>query len=182
VKLRHFRPHFSHFRTFCLTTQTGYDSLSSLSISRRFVAKVELGCSERKGKAGLSWRARESCGLKQQEEYERSQYVIENTGRHLQNELKRTQIEPQLSAEMCESRAEFAHLNRSPVLAEASNGKADRGRNRPVGDIQRTGREYENRGSELNKCFKTNHIAFLRLQISRVLCADERQSHFKGSK
>jgi len=100
----------------------------------------------------------------------------------VQNELKRTQIEPRLSAEMRALRAEFEFSSTSQVLAEASNGKADRGRNRPVGDIQRTGREYENRGNELNKCFKTNHIAFLRLQISRVLCADEQQSHFKGSK
>ena len=32
--------------------------------------------------------------------YERSQYVIGNTGRHVQNELKRTQFESRLSAEM----------------------------------------------------------------------------------
>jgi hypothetical protein len=153
-----------------------------LSISRRFVAKVALGCSEGKGKAESSRRARESCGLKQQKEYERSQYVIEYTGTHLQNELKRTQIEPQLSAEMRALRAEFEFSSTSQVLAEASNGKADRGRNRPVGDIQRTAREYENRGNELKKYFKMNDITFCMLQISRVLRANEQQYHFKGSK
>ena len=173
MKLRHFRPHFSLFRTFCLTTRTGYDSLSWLSISRRFVAKGALGCSEGKGKAGSSRRAGESCGSKQQKKYERSQYVIENTGRHLQNELKRTQIEPQLSAEMRALRVEFEFSSTSQVLAEASNGKGGCGRNRPVGGIQRTAREYENRGNEAQEVLENQVTSlFCMLQISRVLCAN----------
>jgi len=47
--------------------------------------------------------------------------------------LKRTQNEPQLSAEMRASRVEFEFSSTSQVLAEASNGKEDGGRNRPVG-------------------------------------------------
>jgi hypothetical protein len=134
-----------------------------LSISRRFVAQGALGCSDGKEKTGSSRRATESCGSKQQKKYERSQYVIEKTGKNVQNELKRTQIEPQLSAEMRALRAEFEFSNTSSVLAEASNGKELGGRNRPVGGIQRTAREYENRGNEAKKCLKTKHITFLKV-------------------
>jgi hypothetical protein len=81
----------------------------------------------------------------------------------LQNELKRTQNEPQLSAEMRAIRLEFEFASTSRVLARASNGKGARGRNRPVGGFQRTLREYENRGNELNKCFRTKHIVFLKV-------------------
>jgi len=95
--------------------------------------------------------------------YERSQYVIENTGRHVQNELKRTQIEPQLSAEMRALRVRFEFSSTSQVLAEALNGKGGYGRHRPVGDIQRTAREYENRGNEAKNCLKIKDITFLKV-------------------
>jgi len=81
----------------------------------------------------------------------------------LQNELKRTQNEPQLSAKMRALRAEFEFSSTSQVLAEASNGKEDGGRNRPVGGIQRSAREYENRGNEAKKCLKTKGITFLKV-------------------
>jgi hypothetical protein len=139
-----------------------------LSISRRFVAKGVLGCSEGKENAGSSRRARESRGSKQQKKYERSQYVIENTGRHVRNELKRTQNEPQLSAEIRALRAEFEFSSTSQVLADASNGNDGRGRDRPVGGIQRTAREYENRGNEAKKYLKTKDITFLK--VANLAC------------
>jgi hypothetical protein len=79
----------------------------------------------------------------------------------LKNELKRTQIEPQWSAEMRALRAEFEFPSSSPVLAEASNGKDNRGQNRPVEGIWRTARKYENRGNEAKKYLKKKHITFL---------------------
>ena len=78
----------------------------------------------------------------------------------MRNELKRTQNEPQLSAEMRALRAEFEFSSTAQVLAEASNGKDDRGRNRLVGGIQRTTRKYENRGNEAKKYLKTKDITF----------------------
>jgi hypothetical protein len=77
--------------------------------------------------------------------------------------LKRTQIEPQLSAEMHAIRVKFELSSTSQVLAEASNGKEIGGRNRPVGGIKRTAREYENRGNEAKKCLKTKDITFLKV-------------------
>jgi hypothetical protein len=74
---------------------------------------------------------------------------------------KRTQIEPQLSAEMRALRVKFAFSSTPQVLPEALNEKGGCGRHRPVGGIQRTGREYENRGNELKKYFKMNDITFL---------------------
>ena len=138
--------------------------------SRRFVAEGAPGCSEGEEKAGSSGRAGENWGSKQQKKYERSQYVIENKGRHLQNELKRTQIEPQLSAEMRALRVKFEFSSTSQVLAEASNGKGGR-TNRPVGGIRRTAREYENRGNEAKKYLKTKDITFLKCCKFRVFCA-----------
>ena len=81
----------------------------------------------------------------------------------MQNELKRTQNEPQLSAQMRALRAEFEFSSTSQVLAEAWNGKEVGGRNRPVRGIQRTAREYENRGNEAKKCLKTKDITLLRV-------------------
>ena len=81
----------------------------------------------------------------------------------MQNELKRTQNEPQLSAQMRALRAEFEFSSTSQVLAEAWNGKEVGGRNRPVRGIQRTAREYENRGNEAKKCLKTKDITFLKV-------------------
>jgi hypothetical protein len=95
----------------------------------------------------------------------------------VQNELKRTQIEPQLSAEMRALRVNFEFSSTSQVLAEALNGKGGYGRHRPVGDIQRTARKYENRGNKAKKCLKTKRITFCSLQFSRVLCANEPQSY-----
>jgi hypothetical protein len=51
--------------------------------------------------------------VRNNKKYERSQYVIENTGKHVQNELKRTQNERQLSAEMRALRVEFELSNDS---------------------------------------------------------------------
>jgi hypothetical protein len=75
--------------------------------------------------------------------------------------LKRTQIEPQLSAEMRALRVEFDFSDTLQVLAEASNGKDDCGRSHPVGGIQRAAREYENRGNEAKKLLKTQDITVL---------------------
>ena len=76
--------------------------------------------------------------------------------------LKRTQNEPQLSAEMRASHVEFEFSSTSQVLAEALNGKGGCGRHRPVGGIQRTAREYENRGNEAKNYLKTKDITFLK--------------------
>jgi hypothetical protein len=73
---------------------------------------------------------------------------------HVRNELKRTQNESHLNAEMHALRVEFEFFIASQVLAEASNGKA-------VGGIPRTARKYENRGNEAKKCLKTKDITFL---------------------
>ena len=81
----------------------------------------------------------------------------------MQNELKRSPNEPQLSAEMRALRVEFEFSNTLQVLAEASSGKDDRGRNRPVGGIQRTAREYENRGNKAREYLKTKDITFLKV-------------------
>jgi len=80
----------------------------------------------REGKRGVVQASRGKLGLQTTKKYERSQYVIENTGRHVQNELKRTQNEPQLSAEMRALRAEFEFSSTSQVLAGASSGKDGR--------------------------------------------------------
>jgi hypothetical protein len=118
---------------------------------------------EREGKRVVVQASGGKLGFETTKKYERSQYVIENTGRHVRNELKRTQNELQLSAEMRALRVEFEFSSTSQVLAEASNGKDGRGRNRPVGGIQRTARKYENRGNEAKKCLKTNDITFLKV-------------------
>jgi hypothetical protein len=78
----------------------------------------------------------------------------------VQNELKRTQNEPQLNAEIGASCVEFEISDTSQVLAKASNGKRDRGPNRPEGGIQRTARKYENRGNEAKEYLKTKDITF----------------------
>jgi hypothetical protein len=70
--------------------------------------------------------SRRKLGLQTTKKYERSQYVIENTGRHVQNELKRSPNEPQLSAEMRALRAEFEFSSTSQVLPGASSGKDGR--------------------------------------------------------
>jgi hypothetical protein len=57
-------------------------------------------------------------------------------------------------------RREIEYSNASQALAEASYGKEVEGRNRPVGAIQGTAREYENRGNEAKKRLKTKHITF----------------------
>jgi hypothetical protein len=79
----------------------------------------------------------------------------------LQNVLKRTQNEQQLSAEMRALHVKFEFSGTSLALAETSNVKGDRGRNRLVGGIRRTARKYENRGNEAKKSLKTKHITFL---------------------
>ena len=61
----------------------------------------------REGKRGVVQASGGKLGFERTKKYERSQYVIENTGRHVQNELKRTQNEPQLSAKMRALGAEF---------------------------------------------------------------------------
>jgi len=79
----------------------------------------------------------------------------------VQNELKRTQNEAQLSAEIGASCAEFEFFQR--FTGFGSTGKDSRARNRPVGGIQRTAREYENRGNKAKKCLKTKDITFLKV-------------------
>ena len=117
----------------------------------------------RERKSGVVQASQGKLWFETTKKYERSQYVIENTGRHVRNELKRTQNEPQLSAEMRALRVELVSSTTSQVLAEASNGKDDRRRNRPVRGIQRTAREYENRGNEAKKCLKKKDITFLKI-------------------
>jgi hypothetical protein len=86
----------------------------------------------------------------------------------VRNELKRTRNEPKLSAEMRALRVEFEFSSTSQVLVETSSRKDDRGRNLPVGGIERTAREYENRGNEAKKCLKTKHITFL--NVAHLAC------------
>jgi len=74
--------------------------------------------------------------------------------------LKRTQIEPQLSAEMRAFRTEFELSATSHALTKAANGNRDQGRNRPGGRIQRTARKRENRGNEAKEYLKTKDITF----------------------
>ena len=78
----------------------------------------------------------------------------------MQNELKRTQNEPQLNAEMGASCVEFELSETSHVLTKAANGKRERGRNRPGGGIERNARKYENRGNEAKEYLKTKDITF----------------------
>ena len=79
----------------------------------------------------------------------------------MRNELKRTQNESHLNAEMRAFRPEFEFFIASQFLPEASNGQDAHGQDRPVGGIRRTAREYENRGNEAKKCLKTKDITFL---------------------
>jgi hypothetical protein len=81
----------------------------------------------------------------------------------VQNELKRTQNEPQLSAKMRALRVKFECSSTAQALAEASNGKDGRGRNRHAGGIRRTAREYENRGNKAKEYLKTKDITFLKV-------------------
>ncbi len=57
-------------------------------------------------------------------------------------------------------RVEFEFSNTPQVLAEALNGKEVGDRNRPVGGIPRTAREYENRGNKAKEYLKTKDITF----------------------
>jgi hypothetical protein len=77
----------------------------------------------------------------------------------VQNELKRTQNQPQLSPEMRALRVEFEFFQH--FTGFGSTGKDSSGRNRPAGGIQGTAREYENRGNEAKKYLKTKDITFL---------------------
>ena len=66
----------------------------------------------------------ENRGLgKCRKKYKRSQYVIENKEMHVGNELKRTQNEPQLSAQMRELEPEFETFD----IAHVSVAGRDRG-------------------------------------------------------
>jgi hypothetical protein len=77
----------------------------------------------------------------------------------VQNELKRTQNQPQLSPDMRALRVGFESFQHFTGLG--STGKDSTGRNRPVGGIQGTGREYENRGNEAKKYLKKKDFTFL---------------------
>jgi hypothetical protein len=57
-------------------------------------------------------------------------------------------------------KAEFELCSNLHVLARASVGECDRFGIARRREIQRAARIYENRGNELNKCLKTNDIAF----------------------
>ena len=78
----------------------------------------------------------------------------------MQNELKRTQNEPQLNAEMGAPCVEFELSDTSHVLAKAANRKRVGGRNRRGRGIQGTARKYENRGNEAKEYLKTKDITF----------------------
>ena len=78
----------------------------------------------------------------------------------MQNELKRTQNEPQLNAEMGASCVEFELSDTSHDLAKAANRKRDRGHNLAGAGIQRTARKYENGGNEAKEYLKTKDITF----------------------
>ncbi len=124
----------------------------------------------REGKRGVVQASRGKLGLQTTKKYERSQYVIENTGRHVQNELKRTQNEPQLSAEMRALRAEFEFSSTSQVLAGASSGKDGRAWPKSPGrGVQGTAGEYENRGNKAKEYLKTKDITFLEVANSACL-------------
>ena len=113
------------------------------------------------GKNGVVRASRGKLGFETTKKYDRSQYVLENTGRHVANEAKTNQNEPQLSAEMRALGAEFEFSSTSQVLATASSGEDGRGPSRPVEEIRRTAREYENRGNEAKEYLKTKDITFL---------------------
>ena len=72
--------------------------------------------------------------------------------------LKRTQNEPQLSAEMDALKAELQLCNNLHVLAPASVGERARSGNSWEREIQRTARKHENRGNEAKKCLKTKDL------------------------
>ena len=66
--------------------------------------------------------------------YDRSQYVIENTERHVRNELKRTRNEPQLNAQMREIDATLALFDIAHVGAgDRSTGGSGRDQDSPTG-------------------------------------------------
>jgi hypothetical protein len=78
----------------------------------------------------------------------------------VQNELKLTQNEPQLNAEMGALCLECELHATSHDLAGATNRKFDRVRSLPGEGIQRTARKYENRGNEAKEYLKTKDITF----------------------
>jgi hypothetical protein len=87
----------------------------------------------------------------------------------VQNELKRTQIEPQLSAEMRALRVKFEFSSTAQVLAEALNGKGGCGRHRPVAegnpeDCERIRESWEQSQEVLEN--KGHHF----LQVANFAC------------
>ena len=105
----------------------------------------------------------------------------------MQNELKRTQIEPQLSAEMHRSRVEFEFSSTSRVLARRRNRKEVGGRNRPVGgnpeDRERIRKSWEQSQEVLeNKghhFFRVANIAcFVRKLTAISLRREQTTPHF----
>jgi hypothetical protein len=105
--------------------------------------------------------ARKTGVRKKQKKYERSQYVIENKDRHVGNELKRTQNEPQLSAQMREMEPKF----------ELIDGAHSRAGGWIAGDVAGTGiallaetrgtaREYKNSGNKARMLMKKKDITF----------------------
>ncbi len=74
--------------------------------------------------------------------------------------LKQPQSEPQLSVEMPTLEAEFGLCNKLRPLARASVGECGRFDIAREREIQRIGRNYENRGNEAKECLKTKDITF----------------------
>jgi len=86
--------------------------------------------------------------------------LLKTNNRESKTMLKRTQHEPQLSAEMRASRIEFELSTGLHALAETSSGKDGWNRTGPVGRIQGIAGKYENRGNEPKKCLKIKDITF----------------------
>jgi hypothetical protein len=95
---------------------------------------------------------------------------------------KRTQNEPQLSAELDALKAEFELSNNLHVLVRASIGDRDRFEVAREREIQWTARKYENRGNEAKKCLKTKEVtSFNAANFAPFACKSTAISPIAGS-
>jgi hypothetical protein len=89
--------------------------------------------------------------------YERSQYVIENKERHIENELKTNSILSVFCANCTQKvRPSVKHAPDGRVVP----GDAEGFRGGPRSGNRRMARKYKNRGNELKESLKTKDITF----------------------
>jgi hypothetical protein len=86
----------------------------------------------------------------------------------VQNELKRTQIKPQLSAEIRRSRVEFELSSTSQVLAWPRSRKEVGGRNRPVRGNPEDCERIRKSGKQSQEVFENKAHHFL--QVADFAC------------